>query len=111
MFRDRAEPRVIQREPRAGVPSPPLLSDAVDIKKESRMECMRRSCHNWIATKDISADQRICSICLDPFEANAVLVTLPCFHIFHQHCIEEWFCKCDDLKCPECETCIINPNA
>jgi Ring finger domain len=38
-----------------------------------------------------SNDEVECSICLEDFDAGAVLLELPCRHRFHPHCIREWF--------------------
>jgi len=42
-----------------------------------------------------------CSICLNNFELNTIIKTLPCFHKFHEDCINEWFQHSD--ICPICK--------
>ncbi|KER27317.1 hypothetical protein T265_05639 [Opisthorchis viverrini] len=31
-----------------------------------------------------------CSICLEEFEENDQIVTLPCFHVYHKECVRKW---------------------
>ncbi|GAA53401.1 uncharacterized RING finger protein P32A8.03c [Clonorchis sinensis] len=31
-----------------------------------------------------------CSICLADFEENDEIITLPCFHVYHQACVQPW---------------------
>ena len=42
-----------------------------------------------------------CSTCLESFTASSHLLSTPCGHIFHNHCINEWLDK-GDLNCPQC---------
>ncbi|KAJ1623182.1 hypothetical protein T492DRAFT_599846 [Pavlovales sp. CCMP2436] len=41
-----------------------------------------------------------CVICLDDFEHDQRMRTLPCFHSFHSGCVEEWLVK--HRTCPSC---------
>lgn len=43
-----------------------------------------------------------CMICLSEFEAMENLRRLPCAHVYHQACIDEWLHRCTD--CPLCKT-------
>ena len=43
-----------------------------------------------------------CMICLSEFEAGESLRRLPCAHVYHQPCIDEWLRRCTD--CPLCKT-------
>ncbi|CEP01990.1 RING-type domain-containing protein [Plasmodiophora brassicae] len=43
-----------------------------------------------------------CSICLSPFVDGEPLRTLPCFHSFHQSCIDEWIALAPAATCPLC---------
>lgn len=47
-----------------------------------------------------------CSICLETEDVYTRRVTLPCQHVFHMHCIEEYLDYKDEdtLKCPICRT-------
>ena len=42
-----------------------------------------------------------CAVCLDDCEVGEEIRTLPCMHIFHSHCIEEWLAV--RLDCPMCK--------
>uniref|UniRef100_A0A7S4B5Z0 RING-type domain-containing protein n=1 Tax=Chrysotila carterae TaxID=13221 RepID=A0A7S4B5Z0_CHRCT len=41
-----------------------------------------------------------CCICLESFSFGDCVRRLPCKHIFHEHCIDEWLTHCSDI-CPE----------
>ena len=45
-----------------------------------------------------------CSICLDKYRFGALILLLPCGHLFHRKCIHEWFCNSANCKCPVCRT-------
>lgn len=48
-----------------------------------------------------SETEDACSICLEDFsEGTGHLKSLPCAHIFHQHCIRKWLCV--SQVCPLC---------
>jgi len=47
-------------------------------------------------------EQTKCSVCLEEFGDGDDLKTLPCLHIYHQKCIEQWLCT--DNSCPICKT-------
>lgn len=42
-----------------------------------------------------------CRICLSDYEQGDQIRTLPCFHRFHQDCIDQWLQR--DTKCPICK--------
>ena len=41
-----------------------------------------------------------CTICMDDYEPDADLLTLPCFHNFHYDCVKPWFRTKNE--CPVC---------
>ena len=47
-------------------------------------------------------DEKKCEICLEYFVNGDVLTTIPCFHVFHPKCINEWFKNKN--TCPICKT-------
>ena len=48
-----------------------------------------------------------CQICLEMFEHRVTIVReLPCYHIFHPECIEEFLTKNSSL-CPMCKHCML----
>ncbi|CAJ1442027.1 unnamed protein product, partial [Effrenium voratum] len=48
-----------------------------------------------------NATQRTCMVCLEDFELSVPCRRLPCNHVFHQRCIDEWLRRCTD--CPICK--------
>ena len=41
-----------------------------------------------------------CSICLEEFKENELLIKLECNHYFHEKCIHDWFKS--NMNCPLC---------
>lgn len=49
----------------------------------------------------IRENQRVppsCAICLEEFHEAAVVRSLPCRHIYHKNCIDQWLCH--NPRCP-----------
>ncbi|OJI96432.1 hypothetical protein ASPVEDRAFT_145934 [Aspergillus versicolor CBS 583.65] len=46
-------------------------------------------------------DLQNCPICLEPILSTSVLRELPCTHLFHQSCVDDWVCNFAP-KCPIC---------
>jgi len=50
-----------------------------------------------------SSDDIVCSICLDTFEDDTLVMKLPCGHEFHDCCAQDWFTrKGMRSTCPNC---------
>lgn len=49
---------------------------------------------------DGSKKARECAICVAEFEVGEMLSYLPCAHIYHKDCIEDWLLR--SLTCPSC---------
>jgi len=49
-------------------------------------------------------DQVTCMVCLSEYEEGEVLRTLPCFHSYHQGCIDIWLQR--NKTCPVCKNSI-----
>jgi len=47
-----------------------------------------------------SGNNNSCTICMDEYEPDADLLTLPCFHNFHYDCVKPWFRTKNE--CPVC---------
>jgi len=45
-------------------------------------------------------DNERCTICLDVYKDNETVMRLPCSHLFHGHCVTEWFKT--SKSCPLC---------
>lgn len=50
---------------------------------------------------NIAGRQTTCMICLADFELGQKCRKLPCSHVFHQNCVDEWLRRCTD--CPICK--------
>jgi hypothetical protein len=51
--------------------------------------------------EDRIAHAENCTICLSDYEEGETLRTLPCFHIFHKDCIDDWLKQ--SKVCPVCK--------
>lgn len=50
-----------------------------------------------------------CVICMEKYEINDEVKTLPCFHLFHKDCIDQWI-KAGNDSCPICKNKINHNN-
>eukprot|EP00183_Erythrolobus_madagascarensis_P005463 CAMPEP_0185856872 /NCGR_PEP_ID=MMETSP1354-20130828/29218_1 /TAXON_ID=708628 /ORGANISM="Erythrolobus madagascarensis, Strain CCMP3276" /LENGTH=204 /DNA_ID=CAMNT_0028559133 /DNA_START=249 /DNA_END=863 /DNA_ORIENTATION=+ len=41
-----------------------------------------------------------CAVCLEPFENSTLTRALPCHHVYHSSCIEQWLSR--HVNCPLC---------
>ncbi|KAK4470138.1 hypothetical protein MN116_005722 [Schistosoma mekongi] len=60
---------------------------------------------NQLPTSVLSDESSIkklhnCSICMEHYHINDRIMGLPCFHMFHHHCLCAWIEK--NLQCPIC---------
>jgi len=67
-----------------------LTNETIDRVDKFRWEELR---HETAQTQ--------CMICLSNFEDHEEVRRLPCHHIFHANCIDEWLRRCTD--CPICK--------
>lgn len=58
-----------------------------------------------LKSNDISRDQPKCLVCQEDFVVGEEVKTLPCFHIFHTSCIDQWLRTSKD--CPVCKISLI----
>ena len=49
----------------------------------------------------IQFEQAACTICLDEFSTTDEVRVLPCHHVYHRCCIDEWLSK--RQTCPLCQ--------
>ncbi|CAG5136772.1 unnamed protein product [Candidula unifasciata] len=52
------------------------------------------------ADKDSNNHQEKCTICLSEFETGEDVRRLPCMHLFHSECVDQWLST--NKKCPIC---------
>ncbi|XP_067833474.1 E3 ubiquitin-protein ligase ARK2C-like [Heptranchias perlo] len=50
--------------------------------------------------KEASEVEEKCTICLSPLEEGEDVRRLPCMHLFHQICVDQWLAT--SKKCPIC---------
>mmetsp|Transcript_36929 Transcript_36929/g.51521 ORF Transcript_36929/g.51521 Transcript_36929/m.51521 type:complete len:155 (-) Transcript_36929:112-576(-) len=46
-----------------------------------------------------------CTICMEEYDEGVELRFLPCMHMYHRHCIDDWLER--SATCPECNASII----
>ena len=62
-----------------------------------------------LCKKEYQKHNGICIICLEKFKEDIDMVSLtPCFHLFHSNCLDIYFRKNQNAKCPNCNYDIIN---
>ncbi|TPP58706.1 hypothetical protein FGIG_02670 [Fasciola gigantica] len=80
----------------------PSLSDSMDRARRKTSVWIRL---NNIACLTLAGTNQIgklpeCPICLSDFELNDEVITLLCFHVFHQNCFLSWYER--SYCCPIC---------
>ncbi|CAG9317485.1 unnamed protein product [Blepharisma stoltei] len=45
----------------------------------------------------------VCCICFEEFSSMSYVRRLPCCHVFHDQCIDEWFKRQSEPHCPLCK--------
>jgi len=55
----------------------------------------------WPPSDAAATQQQTCMVCLADFSIGDECRRLPCNHVFHQSCIDEWLRRCTD--CPICK--------
>lgn len=58
------------------------IQDAEDIKALEE--------GSYATSSECNSEHSICSICLGEFEGNDFVRRLPCSHLFHQDCVDQW---------------------
>jgi len=63
---------------------------------------MRTTIHTNLLTDTMISDGSCteCAICLEEFQVNEGVANLPCNHLFHIACVQEWFKN--NTTCPIC---------
>ena len=60
-----------------------------------------------LCENDSMYEQETCVICLDGLDENDKIRKLPCKHVFHKKCIDQW-AFCNKMTCPICNDDIFN---
>ncbi|XP_069968787.1 RING finger protein 11 isoform X1 [Bactrocera oleae] len=84
-------------------PSPSIRRPASNLTEEEQVKIAKRIGliqHLPIGTYDGSKKIRECVICMIDFCVDEAVRYLPCMHIYHVHCIDDWLMR--SLTCPSC---------
>lgn len=78
---------------------------ASQISGIAPLERQTDSSATGVGSDEEAAGLRTCVVCLDPFEDGALVMTLPCMHLFHQSCVLPWLQQQGKRAvCPVCKT-------
>lgn len=74
----------------------------------SPLPISEKGLHSPFASSTIATGyQPLCAICLEPYQNRVTIIReLPCGHIFHPDCIDEFLSECSSL-CPLCKACML----
>ena len=53
-----------------------------------------------VITENLSVEERSCPICLNEMEVGTEVRSLPCNHLYHKDCVDEWLRV--NASCPTC---------
>ncbi|CAD7001695.1 RING finger protein 11 isoform X1 [Ceratitis capitata] len=84
-------------------PSPSVRRPVSHLTEEEQVKIAKRIGliqHLPIGTYDGSKKSRECVICMIDFCVDEAVRYLPCMHIYHVHCIDDWLMR--SLTCPSC---------
>uniref|UniRef100_A0A0K8VLR9 RING finger protein 11 n=1 Tax=Bactrocera latifrons TaxID=174628 RepID=A0A0K8VLR9_BACLA len=84
-------------------PSPSTRLPASNLTEEEQVKIAKRIGliqHLPIGTYDGSKKIRECVICMIDFCVDEAVRYLPCMHIYHVRCIDDWLMR--SLTCPSC---------
>jgi len=86
-----------------------LLSFLREQQQDLRSQAAPRSLIATLPTHVMTAAEaeavpeecRVCTICIEDFQAGDKIQTLPCFHRFHKRCVGQWLLR--NGVCPVCK--------
>eukprot|EP00928_Gymnodinium_smaydae_P071161 TRINITY_DN54827_c0_g1_i1.p2 TRINITY_DN54827_c0_g1~~TRINITY_DN54827_c0_g1_i1.p2 ORF type:complete len:147 (+),score=30.06 TRINITY_DN54827_c0_g1_i1:71-511(+) len=84
-------------------------SGCLNLGNMDHVYATSQSCIQALPTRTLqraedAGEQRTCWICQDDFAARDVVRTLPCGHVYHQGCIDQWLRV--SKNCAVCERCV-----
>ena len=69
-------------------------------KKIKTTDALINTIPTTVVTENLSEEERSCPICLSEMEVGTEVRNLPCNHIFHKGCVDEWLRV--NASCPTC---------
>uniref|UniRef100_A0A7S3CZ90 RING-type domain-containing protein n=1 Tax=Palpitomonas bilix TaxID=652834 RepID=A0A7S3CZ90_9EUKA len=76
-----------------------VVNDEERRREERRRNFSSFPTHAYVEGS-LPEEKRSCAICMEDYKDGEMLRTLPCFHVFHQACIDEWANR--EPSCPIC---------
>ena len=73
------------------------------IRKVQQMTLIERlpvTTYTQAALDNLGADERECPICMVEYEVDDEIRFLPCMHVYHTKCVDDWLQR--NLSCPVC---------
>lgn len=61
----------------------------------------------YINIREQELNQDTCAICLEQFTSNSQVKKLPCRHIFHPECVDQWLIRSVG-ECPVCKRNVLS---
>ena len=81
---------------------PPVNTEMEDIKvtlTEAEFDNLPHQTITECSLKEF--ENKDCNVCIESYRLGDCVVTLPCEHYFHKHCIRGWLCH-EKVTCPVC---------
>lgn len=74
--------------------------------KQDLIELLPVSIFTQLNKDNFSEENKMCNICIGPYEIGDQYMILPCLHRFHPKCIKEWLGIA--VTCPNCMDRVID---
>ena len=95
-----------QRNDSERIDNQPIEQNEIDLSNNDDNKSENNLIDNFceVKIKNISKledSNKNCAICLERFKSKVKIIILPCIHIFHRSCINDWMKK--QKNCPICK--------
>jgi len=90
---------VLVRRSLLWVVSTPLIGAPLTVMLCPRLSLVRR-CRQPQKSRTETDDVEKCTICLSDFEDDECVRRLPCMHLYHIDCVDQWLAT--NKRCPIC---------
>jgi hypothetical protein len=77
--------------------------DLEDVKVTLTQDDFNKLNEIKVSKENYENYKRECNICMDDYKIDDLVIEVPCKHVFHKECIENWLCK-EKISCPICRT-------